>query len=548
MQSWEQTLKEQKALHTDRAYHRLVDMAELVDSLEQSPGDMQLLRHLSQHFHQLAGSAGILESPEYFSLAQSGEVKAGTAYKQQQQLDEETCQQFRQIIADLKAALDELKKEEKPREQTSEKLLAGLLSGIIAMESTEDKYVLMSRLDEDLVDELADHLAKRKLSVRLVTSSEEARTEIKNNLPEALIVNVVPDDSESYSLAEFLRAMPGGDKPPIIFLTSDSQFIDQVKALRSGVDVVFDTAYSATVVGEKLEYLLDRDKPENYRILSVEDDPAWAGYIATVLEAAGYSVLLVNDASLFEQTLLAYDPQLVLLDINLGEFSGHDLAKYLRQMDRYANLPIIFLTTQFELESHIASARAGGDLHLVKPIAPPLLVAAVAGRLERYRMLERLISRDGLTNCMTYGAFMDELKKTVATPGRTRSLLLFELRDIWQVNDAFGFATGDKLIAVFANILKKSLRPTEIIGRLAGGKFAVLMDGLQSAQMEAIAAYVLGQLAATETMISGVPVKIAGNAGIAVHRPRMDMKSWLHTAEEALKAAKDKGPGSVSES
>src|SRR5262249_16288102 len=155
-------------------------------------------------------------------------------------------------------------------------------------------------------------------------------------------------------------------------------------------------------------------KPSNYTVLSVEDDPVQSDYIRQVLESAGYNVASIADPSLFEEALVAVNPDLLLLDVMLGPVSGFELARFVRCHDRYAATPIIFLTTQNQLNAHVEGARVGGDEYLIKPVAPPLLISAVAGRLERYRVVKKLIGRDALTQFLTLGSFMEALEKLLS--------------------------------------------------------------------------------------------------------------------------------------
>src|SRR5262249_24289661 len=145
------------------------------------------------------------------------------------------------------------------------------------------------------------------------------------------------------------------------------------------------------VIVQKLRFLFERGKPERYRILSVEDDPDTANFVVNTLGNAGYNVAWVQDPRKFEEALLTFCPDLILLDIVMGEINGFELARFVRQNERFAPLPILFLTTQNQLEAHIESARAGGDHHLIKPVNPQLLVATVAGKLERYRIFQKLL-------------------------------------------------------------------------------------------------------------------------------------------------------------
>ncbi len=538
MQSWEDCVKEQKLLYIKRALARLSDMEALLSELETAAGDARLLRQLSQHFHQLAGSAGILGSEEFFRIAKLGEEKAGNLYKKRDQLTDSDSQSFTQFILDLKL---ELAVVEHCGDNAKDDHLIDELAGSIVEPSKANPEILVVGMSESDCKELVSAIFKHGLKLSFHQDAESAIHAIRASIPAGLIIALPLPNGDGYEVSKLLRELPGGEKTAVIILSKEGTFLDNVQAIQSGADAFFDSPIAWSEVAEKLTYLLDKEKPQNYRIMYVEDDATWAEYACKVLEMAGYYVLWISDPHQFEQSLLAYDPQLVILDINLGEISGYDLARYLRQSERFANLPIIFLTTRNELEAHIESARAGGDDHLIKPMAPPLLVATIAGRLERYRMLQKLITRDGLTQCLTFSSFMDEAKKQILTQQTTRALVLFEIDDIWPVNENYGFSSGDKLIVSLAAILKKTLRPTEIIGRIAGGKFGVIVEGMQATQLNAIATYILGQFRLKETLIAGTAIRKTASSGFCMLKPGMDVTKWLEAADQALKSAKASG-------
>ncbi len=59
----------------------------------------------------------------------------------------------------------------------------------------------------------------------------------------------------------------------------------------------------------------------------------------------------------------------------MPEISGYDLARYIRQDEKYATLPILFLTAEQEMEAKIDSVKAGGDDYSVKPVSAGLLLS-----------------------------------------------------------------------------------------------------------------------------------------------------------------------------
>lgn len=97
-------------------------------------------------------------------------------------------------------------------------------------------------------------------------------------------------------------------------------------------------------------------------------------------------------------------PELVLLDVNLGEESGLDLCRRLRAHPATAHLAIAMFSAAEDAEAQILSLEAGADDHLAKNLPGPLLLArcrAVLRRGERLRRFAAEIGIDPLTGAWT---------------------------------------------------------------------------------------------------------------------------------------------------
>ena len=122
------------------------------------------------------------------------------------------------------------------------------------------------------------------------------------------------------------------------------------------------------------------------RIVAVEDDATTAVLIRGFLRAAGYEVEICDDPDAFEATMLAFDPDLVLMDVQLsGKVTGLDLVSYVRQSARFAALPVIIVTSDSERRTIQDSAIAGADLLVAKPVDWDVLLAEIAALLKGKR-------------------------------------------------------------------------------------------------------------------------------------------------------------------
>lgn len=117
-----------------------------------------------------------------------------------------------------------------------------------------------------------------------------------------------------------------------------------------------------------------------YRILIVEDEQAIAQVLARHLTRWGYAVERVTAFDRVLETFLAYDPQLVLLDIRLPFFNGYHWCAEIRKVSK---APIIFISSAGENMNIVMAMSMGGDDFLAKPFDLDVVTAKVQALLRR---------------------------------------------------------------------------------------------------------------------------------------------------------------------
>jgi len=117
--------------------------------------------------------------------------------------------------------------------------------------------------------------------------------------------------------------------------------------------------------------------------------------------------------------------------------------------------------------------------------------------------VERIADQDQLLPVLNRRAFMRELSRHIAYVGRYRvpaSLVYFDLDDFKRINDTYGHAGGDAVLAHFSEMLSTHVRESDVVGRIGGDEFAVILThvGLEQAQrkatalLDALGTYALG--------------------------------------------------------
>ena len=115
------------------------------------------------------------------------------------------------------------------------------------------------------------------------------------------------------------------------------------------------------------------------RVLVVDDDVNLSRLAGMILETSGrYEVMIVNDSARALRAAVQFQPQVMLLDVDMPAVSGGDLARDAARDSRLRDVPILFLTGLVSHgEAGAAPLESGGMKFLAKPVEPSLLLAEV---------------------------------------------------------------------------------------------------------------------------------------------------------------------------
>jgi two-component system cell cycle response regulator DivK len=104
------------------------------------------------------------------------------------------------------------------------------------------------------------------------------------------------------------------------------------------------------------------------RILYIEDDPGNRMLVRRILEAEGYSITEATDGPAGLEIAAQMQPDLILLDINLPEMDGYDLAQRFRDTPGLQQVPILAVTANVMKGDRERTLEAGCDGYIQKPI------------------------------------------------------------------------------------------------------------------------------------------------------------------------------------
>ncbi|MEY4457447.1 MAG: hypothetical protein RL431_365 [Actinomycetota bacterium] len=116
------------------------------------------------------------------------------------------------------------------------------------------------------------------------------------------------------------------------------------------------------------------------KILIVDDDPAICEVVDMVLRAEGFDTRAANDGLSAVDVFAEYQPNLVLLDLNLPGLDGIHVCERIRQT---SGTPIVMLTARTDPQDIIAGLEAGADDYIEKPFNEKVLVARIRACMRR---------------------------------------------------------------------------------------------------------------------------------------------------------------------
>ncbi len=163
------------------------------------------------------------------------------------------------------------------------------------------------------------------------------------------------------------------------------------------------------------------------RILLVEDDPTTSRSIELMLTHANLNVFCTDLGEDGIDLAKLYDYDLILLDLNLPDMSGHEVLRQLRLAR--IETPILILTGSDDTDNKIKSFGFGADDYLTKPFHREELVARIHAIIRRSKGHSQSVIRTGAVNVNLDAKTVDVDNKTVHLTGKEYQMLeLLSLR------------------------------------------------------------------------------------------------------------------------
>ncbi len=175
----------------------------------------------------------------------------------------------------------------------------------------------------------------------------------------------------------------------IVLTDASVNFSRQVALLRAGVGQFVEKPLVPQRFAALVEELHVDDMRNPCRVMLVDDEQSALKAFSVVLAAAGLDVLPTEDPLLVLDFMDEYQPDVLVVDIEMEACRGPELVTLIRQKERYAKLPVVYLTAWNDRERQLAARQSVAEDFLSKSGDPQVLVTAVTALARRYRRLQR---------------------------------------------------------------------------------------------------------------------------------------------------------------
>jgi diguanylate cyclase (GGDEF)-like protein len=185
---------------------------------------------------------------------------------------------------------------------------------------------------------------------------------------------------------------------------------------------------------------------------------------------------------------------------------------------------------------------------LLFTIAIAFILMAMAKECTAY-MHKTAALIDPLTGIWNRRGFMSETDRWMRDSRKksvNAAVLFLDLDNFKAINDSYGHRVGDEVLQLLAATAKSVIRSTDVVGRLGGEEFAIMLRGAPRDHAMSIAERIRSAFADHAAVVDGVAVAATVSIGLVIHEgPMIELAELLRKADQALYRAKERGRNRV---
>ncbi|MBY5310864.1 response regulator, partial [Aphanizomenon flos-aquae CCAP 1446/1C] len=323
----------------------------------------ELQQQAQYQAHKLAGSLGI------FGLIQGSEIarELENLLEPQIKIEELQSQQIFKLV----------------------KMLASEIHKKPELESKSDQISyspLILIVDDDLI--LAERIRIEAIAwglrVEIATDLDVARKAITQNPPNIVLLDLNFPSSTETGLTLLKQLTQQIPKIPVLTFTGKGNLTDRLEVASLGGCLFLQKPLPTYEILKAVTEILNRSQSKSaHRVMVVDDDLTALSHISSLLLPLGLEVIVLNNSKHFWDVLRDNNPDILVLDQEMPDFSGLDLCKVVRNDPKWYNLPIIFWSIHTKESDLDQAFTVGADDYISKSTDITELTTRIIRRLKR---------------------------------------------------------------------------------------------------------------------------------------------------------------------
>jgi len=436
---------------------------------------------------------------------------------------------------------------------------------------------------------LAAKLAHDYYVVSTAADGTEALAKVAQEKPDLVLLDAMMPELDGFETCKRLKSDPVTAHIPVVMVTALNDVADRVKGLEAGADdfltkPINDIALMARVRSLlRLKMLMDEwrlrettshqfaEEPVPARDLApitgghavlLEDSPKERELIISTLGSIGVRVTFAGSVTNAVELAQGADCDLVIASLDLRNEDGLQICPYLRTHELTRQLPILLLASEGDIARVAKGLELGATDYILRPLDANELLARSRTQLRQRRHYQRMRENyeqslalalvDPLTGAFNrryLNAHLPKLLSRCRASDKPLAVLMIDIDHFKKINDQHGHAAGDAVLKEIVNRIMLGLRPSDLVARLGGEEFAVVMPEASQAPAFAIAERLRERIEASpiEGADRAPPLNVTVSVGMAIASSNReeDPRLILKRADDALYEAKKTGRNRV---
>lgn len=420
-------------------------------------------------------------------------------------------------------------------------------------------------------------LAREYYTVLAAENGPQALEITKRDKPDLVLLDVMMPEMDGFEVCKKLRSDPVTRNIPVIMVTALSDVQDRVRGLEAGADdfltkPVNDVALLARVRScLRLKSLMDEwrmregfeaqnedlAQPANAHVLLLEDQPHEADLIKTHVERAGFICHAVKTSQEFDKILAHQSIDVFLMGLTLKSEDGLRVCASLRAQEETRMLPILVYAEESDIGRIAKALDLGANDYIFKPVDALELQARLRTQIRNKRAYDRLrlsyqrsmamAITDPLTGAYNRHYFeqnVPRLFERYTADKKPVSIAIADIDHFKRINDTYGHHAGDQVLQEIVRRLSKGMRFMDVIIRLGGEEFVVLMPDTTAAAALSVADRMKRNVSEHPIILERPHVELPVTLSIGVAGTDQGEKTpgaLLEKADAALYKAKESG-------